>query len=168
MAGNSSSGRKPLPNEIKAKRGTLEPSRAKVVQLKAGLPRLDETDVPADLGPIAAEAWVRIVEHAAGWLAITDREALTMLCKALQEHADLSARLQADGPVLFTDKGYAYAHPAYGMRQNVEGVIIKWVAALGLSPADRAKLGIAMVQGQSLVDQYRDRLATLKGGPQGG
>ena len=161
-------GRKPLPNEVKAKRGTLQPSRAKVIQLQGGLPRLDPADVPADLGPIGQEAWNRITEYASAWLAVTDREAVTMACKAIEAHVDLSARLQADGYVLFTDKGYAYAHPAYGMRQSVEGQLYKWLSMLGLSPTDRAQLGIAMVQGQSLVDQYRDRAAKLKGGHQNG
>jgi P27 family predicted phage terminase small subunit len=90
-----------------------------------------------------------------------------MLCKAVEFHADLSARINADGPVLYTDKGYAYAHPAVGMRASAEDSIRKWMNQLGLTPADRAKLGIAMVQSQSAIDKYRERLQA-KGGNRAG
>jgi len=151
------------PNEIKARRGTLKPSRAVVVQLQNSLPRASELGVPDGLGPIATEAWNRIVEHAGSWIAVSDRDALTMLCRDIELLADLEARLRVDGPVLYTDKGYAYAHPAAGMRTSAEESIRKWMNHLGLTPADRAKLGIAMVESQSKIEKYRDRLAAKDG-----
>jgi P27 family predicted phage terminase small subunit len=156
-----------IPNEIKKKRGTLRPDRAPVVQLQNSLPRVTEAGVPEGLGPLATEVWLRIVENAGSWIAVSDREALTMLCKSVEFHADLSARINVDGPVLFTDKGYAYAHPAVGMRASAEDSIRKWMNQLGLTPADRAKLGIAMVESQSKIDKYRERLLA-KGGRHAG
>lgn len=152
-----------IPNEIKAKRGTLKPSRAVVVQLANSLPRASELGVPDGLGPIATEAWNRIVEHAGAWIAVSDRDALTMLVKDIEHLANLEARLAVDGPILYTDKGYAYAHPAAGMRTTTEESIRKWMNHLGLTPSDRAKLGIAMVESQSKVDKYRERLAAKAG-----
>jgi hypothetical protein len=78
------------PNEIKAKRGTLKPSRAVVVQLTNSLPRASELGVPDGLGPIATEAWHRIVEYAGAWIAVSDRDALTLLVKgaALRRRSD--------------------------------------------------------------------------------
>ena len=156
-----------IPNEIKAKRGTLKASRAAVISLQPSLPRVTEAGVPEGLGPLATEVWLRIVENAGSWIAVSDREALTMLCKSVEFHADLSARINVDGPVLFTDKGYAYAHPAVGMRASAEDSIRKWMNQLGLTPADRAKLGIAMVESQSKIDKYRERLLA-KGGRHAG
>ena len=151
------------PNEIKARRGTLKPSRAVVVQLQNSLPRASELGVPDGLGPIASEAWQRIVEYAGAWIAVSDRDALTMLVRYIEFLAGLEARIQVDGPVLYTDKGYAYAHPAVGMRTSAEESIRKWMNHLGLTPSDRAKLGIAMVESQSKVDKYRERLAAKAG-----
>jgi len=161
------SGPAKTPNEIKARRGTLKPSRAVVVQIANSLPRASELGVPDGLGPIATEAWDRIVQYAGAWIAVSDRDSLTMLVKDIELLANLEARVSVDGPVLYTDKGYAYAHPAMGMRHSTEESIRKWMNHLGLTPADRAKLGIAMVESQSKVDKYRERLAA-KGGHRAG
>ena len=152
-----------IPSEIKAKRGTLRKDRAPVVSIQGSLPALESGDAPAGLGPIGTEAWQRIVQHAGTWIANSDREALEMLCQAINFHADLTARIDADGPVLYTDKGYAYAHPAVGMRSTTEDSIRKWMNQLGLTPADRAKLGIAMVESQSKIDKFRERLERRAG-----
>ena len=157
------SGPAKTPNEIKARRGTLKPSRAVVVQIASSLPRASELGVPDGLGPIATEAWDRIVQYAGAWIAVSDRDSLTMLVKDIELLANLEARVSVDGPVLYTDKGYAYAHPAMGMRHSTEESIRKWMNHLGLTPADRAKLGIAMVESQSKVDKYRERLAAKAG-----
>ncbi|CAB5223994.1 sm_term_P27, putative phage terminase, small subunit, P27 family [uncultured Caudovirales phage] len=157
------SGPAKTPNEIKARRGTLKPSRAVVVQIQNSLPRASELGVPDGLGPIATEAWERIVQYAGAWIAVSDRDSLTMLVKDIELLANLEARVSVDGPVLYTDKGYAYAHPAMGMRHSTEESIRKWMNHLGLTPADRAKLGIAMVESQSKVDKYRERLAAKAG-----
>jgi P27 family predicted phage terminase small subunit len=157
------SGPAKTPNEIKARRGTLKPSRAVVVQIANSLPRASELGVPDGLGPIATEAWERIVQYAGAWIAVSDRDSLTMLVKDIELLANLEARVSVDGPVLYTDKGYAYAHPAMGMRHSTEESIRKWMNHLGLTPADRAKLGIAMVESQSKVDKYRERLAAKAG-----
>lgn len=151
------------PNEIKAKRGTLRPSRAVVVQLQNSLPRASELGVPDGLGPIATEAWQRIVDYAGSWIAVSDRDALTMLCRDIEMLANLEAKISQDGPVLYTDKGYAYAHPAMGMRTSTEESVRKWMNHLGLTPADRAKLGIAMVESQSKIDKYRERMQQKAG-----
>jgi P27 family predicted phage terminase small subunit len=157
------SGPAKTPNEIKARRGTLKPSRAVVVQIQNSLPRASELGVPDGLGPIATEAWERIVQYAGAWIAVSDRDSLTMLVKDIELLANLEARISVDGPVLYTDKGYAYDHPAMGMRHSTEESIRKWMNHLGLTPADRAKLGIAMVESQSKVDKYRERLAAKAG-----
>ena len=157
------SGPAKTPNEIKARRGTLKPSRAVVVQIANSLPRASELGVPDGLGPIATEAWERIVQYAGAWIAVSDRDSLTMLVKDIELLANLEARVSVDGPVLYTDKGYAYAHPAMGMRHSTEESIRKWMNHLGLTPADRAKLGIAMVESQSKVDKYRERLSAKAG-----
>ena len=149
-------GPKATPNELKAKRGTLR-NRGAVAQLKASLPRLSDIAAPEDLGPIAAVAYARIVEHANEWLAASDMDAVAQMAKALQRHAELSEKLSQDGPVLYTDKGYAYAHPAAGMLNSTEDSIRKWAATLGLTASDRVKLGLVMVEGRSKLEEFARR-----------
>ena len=110
-----------------------------------------------------SQAWHQIVEFAGSWIAISDREALTMLCRDLEFLANLESRIATDGAILYTDKGYAYAHPAVGMRSTTEDSVRKWMNHLGLTPADRAKLGIAMVESQSKIDKFRERLERKAG-----
>lgn len=163
-------GPKKTPLEIKEKRGTLRKDRTPVVQLASRLPRVAEADIPNDLGPVAREAWIRIVERAGEWIAISDRDALRLLCKAIEFHGDLEMRLAQDGVILYAKNGYAYAHPAVGMRASTEDSIRKWMATLGLTAADRASLGVKMVETQSAIDRFASRhnQATSKRGHRAG
>ena len=160
-------GRRTLPNEVKAKRGTLRPSRMPATQGRKGLLPLDYTQLPEGLDPIGQAVWARIAE-ACDWLAESDREALTMLCVEESMLALLSAKLEADGPVLYSDKNYAYANPAFHMRASTEDKVFKWLSVLGLTPSDRARLGIAMVQARTMLEEFRERFQALPGGPQNG
>ena len=157
---------KPVPNEVKAKRGTLKPSRV-VAKQGRGVQPLDLLTIPDGLDPIGQGVWARVTS-ACDWLAESDREALTLLCKDEALLAQLTARLEADGAVLYTDKGYAYAHPAWGMRATTEERIYKWLTVLGLTPSDRTRLGIAMVQARTLLEEFREKFAALPSGPRDG
>lgn len=156
-----------VPNEVKAKRGTLRADRLPAVSLTNSLTGAAELPPPEGLGVVALEAWHRILAHAGGWIAASDREALTMLVQAMEFHAQLGKQIAEQGAVLQTDKGYAYANPAVGMRATQEGEIRKWMNHLGLTPADRAKLGLAMVESVSKVEQFRRRLQGKDGHPAG-
>jgi phage terminase small subunit len=62
--------------------------------------------------------------------------------------------------VLYTDKGYAYANPLFGMLNTVENDIVKLLSLLGLTPTDRSKLGVAEVKAkgklEALLEQKRN------------
>lgn len=156
-----------IPNEIKRKRGTLRADKTTANVLQVALPRAADLPAPEGLGPVATQAWERITSHAGSWIAASDREALTMLVQAIEFHAALSSQILREGAVLQTDKGYAYAHPAVGMRATAEEHIRKWMSQLGLTPADRTKLGLAMVESVSKVEQFRQRLQGKDGHPAG-
>jgi P27 family predicted phage terminase small subunit len=146
-----------LPNEVKRKRGTLRPDRVPTpITSIAALPpaapaSLDEP--PAHLGPAGAESWRRVVGHCRSWLADSDLAAVQLLAEAMDKRADLMARLQSEGWTLYTDKGYAYAHPAAGQLQAVTEEVRKWMQSLGLTPADRSRLGVAEVKARSALEE---------------
>ena len=55
--------------------------------------------------------------------------------------------------VLFTDKGYAYPNPLFGMLSTIETEIFKLLCQLGLTPVDRSKLGVAEVKARSKIQE---------------
>jgi len=65
--------------------------------------------------------------------------------------------------VLYTDKGYAYANPVVGMISTIENEITKIFSLLGLTPADRSKLGVAEVQAaMSAIDKLLEKRSKRK------
>ena len=65
---------------------------------------------------------------------------------------ELREKLAASDYVLYTDKGYAYANPLFGMLNTVEGDIVKLLSLLGLTPVDRSKLGVAEVKAKGKLE----------------
>jgi P27 family predicted phage terminase small subunit len=66
---------------------------------------------------------------------------------------ELQAKLKASDYILYTDKGYAYANPLFSMLSTVESDIIKILSLLGLTPADRSKLGVADVKARGKLEE---------------
>ena len=157
-----------VPNEIKARRGTLRKDRLPATPLNTTIAPLTTITVPAELTPVGAEVWSKVLDHAGAWIGTSDQHALFMLCKAYESYLELDARVKAEGPVLYTDKGYAYAHPAVGMKNSAEDNVRKWMNHLGLTPADRTKLGVVMVETANKIDQFRARLQSRKDSHQSG
>ncbi|WP_177246461.1 phage terminase small subunit P27 family [Actinacidiphila alni] len=115
-------------------------------------------DAPAQLGPAGRAVW-ELVTDQCKWLAESDRPTLVMLCEKFDRRQDFMARLEASDPVLYTDKGYAYANPLVGMLSTLEQELAKLLGALGLTPADRTRLGVAEVKAQSNLEKLLQRKA---------
>lgn len=78
---------------------------------------------------------------------------MVLLCEKIDRRADFKARLASSDPVLWTDKGYAYANPLVGMLSTLEKEISELLSKLGLTPADRTRMGVAEVKAQSAFEQ---------------
>ena len=141
----------PQPAELHRAKGN--PSRKKLppVSNVIALPAVAQ-DAPDHLGPQGKELWAHM-RSIATWISESDRGSLLMLCEKWDRRADLVARLQSSDPVLYTDKGYAYANPIVGMLSTVETEIVKLLSLLGLTPADRSRLGVAEVKRASALDE---------------
>lgn len=146
----------PIPTERKRARGNPGhqklPSRSQVVAL---VPVATNDESPSNLGEAGVELWETVTQFGSSWIANTDRALLAKLCEAEDRRYELLARIEADGAVLYTDKGYAYAHPCVGMLSTLEAQMTKWYSLLGLTPADRARLGLAEVKAQSTLEKLR-------------
>ena len=143
------------PNEVKRKNGN--PGKQKLPDLKnvIALPQL-KSDAPIHLSEAAQKLWLD-VRSMAPWIANTDGKLLIELCEKMDKKYDLQGKLAKSEYVLYTDKGYAYANPLFGMLNTVEGDIIKLLSLLGLTPIDRSKLGVAEVTTKGKLAQLLEQ-----------
>jgi P27 family predicted phage terminase small subunit len=148
-------GRPPKPTEQKRKTGN--PGKRALPDLKnvIALPAI-RRDVPEHLSEAGQKMWVDI-QAVAPWLANSDATILTELCEKMDKKYELREKLAATDYVLFTDKGYAYANPLFGMLNTVEGDIVKLLSLLGLTPVDRSKLGVAEVTTKGKLAQLLEQ-----------
>ena len=116
-------------------------------------------DAPLHLSDAGQKMWLD-VRAMAPWIANTDAKLLIELCEKMDKKYELKDKLAATDYVLYTDKGYAYANPLFGMLNTVENDIVKLLSLLGLTPTDRSKLGVAEVKAkgklEALLEQKRN------------
>ncbi|MBM9504529.1 P27 family phage terminase small subunit [Actinacidiphila acididurans] len=149
-------GRPPVPTERKRRLGNpgqrALPDATRVVEVAP----LGGAELPAHLGPAGRDIWQRVVSGAV-WLAQTDMPTLLLLAEKTDRRDDFLRRLADSEPVLYTEKNYAYPNPLVGMLSTVETEIAKLLAALGLTPTDRARMGLAEVKAKSAFEEMLSR-----------
>ena len=144
------SGPPPKPNEIKRRNGNPGKKKLPVLANVIALPQI--SSAPIHLSDTGKKLWLEISEMAP-WIATTDGKLLIELCEKMDKKYELREKLAATDYVLFTDKGYAYANPLFSMLNTVENDIIKLLSLLGLTPADRSKLGVAEVKVRGKLEE---------------
>jgi P27 family predicted phage terminase small subunit len=149
--GKNMTGPAPKPNEVKRRNGN--PGKRKLPNLTnvIALPQIKES-APEQLSDEGKKIWVEI-RTMAPWIANTDAKLLIELCEKMDKKYELQAKLKASDYILYTDKGYAYANPLFSMLSTVESDIIKILSLLGLTPADRSKLGVAEVKARGKLEE---------------
>jgi P27 family predicted phage terminase small subunit len=148
-------GRPAKPTEQKRKTGN--PGKRPLPDLKnvISLPPI-KGDAPLHLSDAGQKMWAD-VRAMAPWIANTDGKLLIELCEKMDKKYELKEKLAATDYVLFTDKGYAYANPLFGMLNTVENDIVKLLSLLGLTPVDRSKLGVAEVTTKGKLAQLLEQ-----------
>ena len=148
-------GRPAKPTEQKRKTGN--PGKRPLPDLKnvISLPPI-KGDAPLHLIDAGQKMWAD-VRAMAPWIANTDGKLLIELCEKMDKKYELKEKLAATDYVLFTDKGYAYANPLFGMLNTVENDIVKLLSLLGLTPVDRSKLGVAEVTTKGKLAQLLEQ-----------
>lgn len=148
-------GRPAKPTEQKRKTGN--PGKRPLPDLKnvISLPPI-KSDAPLHLSDAGQKMWAD-VRAMAPWIANTDGKLLIELCEKMDKKYELKEKLAATDYVLFTDKGYAYANPLFGMLNTVENDIVKLLSLLGLTPVDRSKLGVAEVTTKGKLAQLLEQ-----------
>jgi P27 family predicted phage terminase small subunit len=89
----------------------------------------------------------------------SDRTIITLLCQAQDEHEEIRGLL-ASGEIAryyTTANGQMVTHPLVTQLANLRTQMTAWLAALGFSPADRSRLGLAEVRVRDEMDDLMKR-----------
>ena len=143
-------GRPPKPTEQKRLLGNPGKGKLPDPNKVIALPHL--SDPPVHLSKSAKQTWTEIIQTAP-WVANTDGKVLLELCEKIELKKDLQRKLNESEYVLYTDKGYAYANPLFGMLSTTTTEIVKLLSMLGLTPVDRTKMGVAEVKARSKIEE---------------
>lgn len=138
----------PRPNEQKRRLGNPGrrplPDQSKIVALAA----TPAGSAPGPLRPLGASGqalWERVWASGAQWISpATDVELLQLLCEQIDERAGLRVTVLREG----------------GWRERkalrvLDHQVVTALSLLGLTPADRTRLGVAEIQAQSTLDKLR-------------
>jgi len=113
---------------------------------------------PENLAGAGLAAWHEITS-VAPWLGESDRESLVLYCQKVERREQIVAKLEATDFILLTDKGYVYANPLVSMLSTIETEMTKLLSLIGLTPADRSRLGLAEVKAASTLEKLKQAKA---------
>lgn len=131
------------------------PSRSNVV----ALPSI-RSEKPETLGPDGSRFWNETMSVCSGWLANSDYEMVRLCAEAMDRRAFILRVLAEEGWSVMTDKGYPYKHPLVSPLMELEAQIGKWMGVLGMTPADRTRMGVAEIKARSVLESLREKRST--------
>jgi hypothetical protein len=139
-------GRPPKPVEIKRALGNpgkrALPSEKTIVALPA-ITQIPETSRP--LGTYGKQFWERVWQMGSSWISSnTDYETMLMTAEMIDERWNLRVKVMTDGQ----------ARDRRALR-DLDRAIQSQLASLGLTPADRSRLGVAEVKKMSKIAELR-------------
>lgn len=145
-------GRPPKPTEQKRLLGNPGQRPLPDANEVAAIEPLND-DVPPELGPAGAELWEGVTQAAKRWLAPSDSLILLMLCELYDRRASFVKALDEHGALILRPDGHLVANPAAQMLIQTEKQITEIAASLGLTPADRTRMGLAEVKAKNAVEE---------------
>jgi P27 family predicted phage terminase small subunit len=126
--------------------------------------------VPPALGPAGLELWNRIWTAGRQWLSLeSDYPLVTMLCQAQDEAEELRLLLAtgAEDRYYIVANGQKVTSPVVTQLKDLRVQMTAWLASLGYSPSDRARLGLAEVRAADVLDELERRRAERRNAANG-
>lgn len=167
MAGNSNSGRKPVPATVHMIRGN--PSKKSAAELAAGKaaatkPEGDAPSCPDWLTKDAKAEWRRIVGALVilGLITKIDRAALVAYCVAWGDFKLLREKIDGLGDLGFvesTPSGYKQISAWMQAANRAEDRMLKAGALFGLNPSARQSLEVRLPQGELFPEDEKKQAA---------
>ena len=128
-----------------------------------GLKAATKTPTPPTLGKDGKALWIHVWNAGRSWLSPdSDFTIIKMLCEAHDEHEQIRKQL-ATGKVeryYMTANGQIVTHPLVTQLATLRSQMTAWLAAIGFSPADRSRLGLAEVRVKDELDELERRRAS--------
>lgn len=149
-------GRPPKPAEQKRRLGNPGRHDLPASTEVAALEPLDDA-VPPSLGSAGRELWEAVTSAAAPWLAPSDSFTLLLLCELYDRRQTFVAALNDYGPLIVRPDGHMVANPAAQMLVQVEKQITEIAQSLGLTPADRTRMGLAEVKAKNAFEELMSK-----------
>lgn len=122
---------------------------------------------PPMLGDDGLVLWNHVWVAGKSWLSPeSDQTIVAMLCEAQDDYCLIRNLLNSGEEPRFyiTANGQMVTHPLVTQLQNLRAQMTSWLAAIGFSPADRSRLGLAEVRVRDDLDELQrrrvDRTAT--------
>lgn len=163
MATGRPTGRPSKPAEVK--RATGNPGNRPLPDAPMpgqGLRGTDGVPTPPSLGADGELLWVHVWVAGRSWLSPdSDYTIVKMLCEAHDEHEEIRRALSTGVVERFytTANGQIVTHPLVTQLGNLRSQMTAWLAAIGFSPADRSRLGLAEVRVKDELDELQRRRA---------
>lgn len=146
---------KPVPNEIKQRRGTLRADRVLSPALTGVLVQGDLPEPPAGLGELGRAVWYQVLTEAGTWVSYKlDTLLLGIVCDQVEERAALR-ELVTESP----------EQPRLRIAlRELDKHLVSNLASLGLTPTDRARLGFVQVKKESKLEELMRRAEEHRAG----
>jgi P27 family predicted phage terminase small subunit len=136
---------------------TLEPLPAQAITVSGQTP-----DPPEYLHDDGIKLWYETWEATKLWSAPeTDYHLISMLCRAWDEHESIRRQLDSGEIARWytTANGQVASHAAVKQLAELRVQMTAWMSSLGMSPADRTRLGLAEVRVRNELDELEQRRA---------
>lgn len=150
-------GRPPKPVEQKRSLGQVT---GNAPMPGSGLKGSSTVPVPPSLGDDGRALWDHVWFAGRSWLSPdSDYTIVKMLCEAHDEHEGIRRAINSGVVERFyaTANGQIVTHPMVTQLSNLRVQMTSWMAAIGFSPSDRSRLGLAEVRMHDEIDELTAR-----------
>lgn len=120
----------------------------------------DGAPISPPLGEAGLALWNHVWFAGRTWLSPeSDVTLVTLLCEAQDDYALIRDLLNtgAEPRYYVTANGQVVTHPLVVQLQNLRSQMTAWLAAIGFSPSDRSRLGLAEVRVRDDLDELSQR-----------
>lgn len=148
---------------VESHRAAGNPSKKKLPDAPLpgqGLAAVSGVPTPPSLGDDGLLLWSATWQAGRQWLSPSvDYTLIKMLCEAHDEHEDIRRQLSTGVTERFyaTSNGQLVTHPLVTQLGNLRSQMTAWLAAIGFSPSDRSRLGLAEVRVRDDLDELGKR-----------
>jgi P27 family predicted phage terminase small subunit len=161
MATGRPNGRPPKPIEQKRALGNLgQRPLPNPPMPNEGLQGVKSIPTPPPLGADGLELWNLVWESGRSWLSpVADSTLVVWLCQAQDEAEEIRRSIALGHVPRFYQlpNGSLVSHPLVTQLKDLRVQMTGWLAALGFSPADRARLGVGEVRTADALDELQQR-----------